>query len=86
MYVDLEDQPNTKEKPAFLWLAIFLLVIVVIQTVWMPARDEAANESERAFYAACMAKEGERVIVESNAGSWQCRERHVVTGYGMARK
>lgn len=59
MYVDL-DEKQPKWKPRFPWMTVYLLAIIGIQAAWMPARDEAAaNEAERAFYAACMAKEGE---------------------------
>lgn len=76
---------NPEASPWF-QTALIVLGIAAILTVWMPMRDEEAHEAERAFYQSCMARDGERVIVEASAGSWQCPERHQVVAYGEARR
>lgn len=71
-----------------IYAATVLLAAMAVAAVLMPTRDAQVAEIDAAaeFYRKCMAKDGERVIVESHAGNWGCHDRHVILGYGMAPK
>lgn len=78
---------NNEKEVTIIYALVVLLAAMVIIVVLMPTWDAQVTEINAAdeFYRKCMAKEDERVIVESHAGNWSCNERHTIIKYGMAR-
>lgn len=64
---------------------ILLACILYILLYWMPKRDEQVDNTAVQFYKSCMARENERVIVESHAGNWTCNQRHSILTFAQVR-
>lgn len=74
---------TSPESCSWFKTALIVLGIVGVVAIYMPTRDEyAEQEAAEQIYRECMPKDGQSRVIRNHGGNIDCGERHVAMGVG----